>query len=289
MKNFRLLQLLVLSTLFFQLSCEKDEECSKQTYYQDSDGDGYGNVEMTIESCDVPQGYVQNDLDCDDENPELNPDFPLSVWFRDFDGDGFGDENEQLENCQQPEGYVDNSIDCDDRNANINPSEVEMPGNNIDENCDGLFGIPGNIGNKWYYEGHDRIEDPWNTSSLNTKYIEECVEILIINSIPHYRVRGLKMKEGEDDLVYYRNYKAELDPEDFEYIYTQAIFNREITLYENVDVVLGSEYFHNIYSTDFGYIKYQFNFSDEYVRVENKYSLKGCIIDGVEFGNVSQL
>ena len=34
----------------------------------DSDGDGYGDEDQTIESCDMPDGYGDNDLDCDDND-----------------------------------------------------------------------------------------------------------------------------------------------------------------------------------------------------------------------------
>ena len=36
------------------------------TYYEDDDGDGYGNSSSTLARCSTPGGYVTNDEDCDD-------------------------------------------------------------------------------------------------------------------------------------------------------------------------------------------------------------------------------
>lgn len=39
-----------------------------ETWYADDDGDGYGDAEVTIDACDEPSGYVDNDLDCNDSD-----------------------------------------------------------------------------------------------------------------------------------------------------------------------------------------------------------------------------
>ena len=35
------------------------------------------------------------------------------------------------------DGFTENQGDCDDTNASINPDAIDIPGNGIDENCDG--------------------------------------------------------------------------------------------------------------------------------------------------------
>jgi uncharacterized protein YjdB len=45
-------------------------------YYQDFDGDGFGNLLVTQLSVNAPVGYVANSTDCDDTNPALNPNNP---------------------------------------------------------------------------------------------------------------------------------------------------------------------------------------------------------------------
>ena len=53
-------------------SGEVDEGVTN-TVYADSDGDGYGAAELSIESCDVPSGFVPDDTDCDDTDATVHP------------------------------------------------------------------------------------------------------------------------------------------------------------------------------------------------------------------------
>jgi hypothetical protein len=48
-------------------------DCTKAAYFLDDDGDGYGNPAQPQEACLPPEGYVANDLDCDDTNPDVWP------------------------------------------------------------------------------------------------------------------------------------------------------------------------------------------------------------------------
>ena len=41
----------------------------KRSFYADADQDGYGDASVTVQECTAPSGYVENDLDCDDQNP----------------------------------------------------------------------------------------------------------------------------------------------------------------------------------------------------------------------------
>ncbi|TVR88641.1 MAG: T9SS C-terminal target domain-containing protein [Saprospirales bacterium] len=43
-------------------------------WYADNDGDGFGNPLDSIIACEQPTGYVDNNLDCDDTDPDVNPD-----------------------------------------------------------------------------------------------------------------------------------------------------------------------------------------------------------------------
>jgi len=40
-------------------------------FYRDQDHDGYGDPDETELACSPSDGYVDNDMDCDDTNPEI--------------------------------------------------------------------------------------------------------------------------------------------------------------------------------------------------------------------------
>ncbi|MCX6278290.1 MAG: hypothetical protein NT004_09355, partial [Bacteroidetes bacterium] len=42
-------------------------------YFLDADGDGYGNPDVSLFTCSPPAGYVLNGLDCNDNDPNVNP------------------------------------------------------------------------------------------------------------------------------------------------------------------------------------------------------------------------
>jgi hypothetical protein len=88
-----------------------------QTFYQDFDGDGFGNANNTISSCTLPLGYTSNSTDCNDNDSLINP---LTIWFVDADLDGFGNPNNSVTSCIQPPGTSINGLDCDDSNAQLN-------------------------------------------------------------------------------------------------------------------------------------------------------------------------
>lgn len=98
-----------------------EDPCTPQIWFFDADGDGFGDPYTAIESCNSPDDHVENNTDCDDENPN---EFPGQVWYRDGDGDGFGALEFLLENCSQPIGYVDNANDCDDEDSTRHPDAV---------------------------------------------------------------------------------------------------------------------------------------------------------------------
>ena len=43
------------------------------TYYADSDGDGFGNGGNIVFACNLPSDFVENSDDCDDDRTVINP------------------------------------------------------------------------------------------------------------------------------------------------------------------------------------------------------------------------
>jgi hypothetical protein len=84
------------------------------TYFQDVDGDGYGNNAVSQLSDTQPTGYVLNNTDCDDTNGAIHASFS---FYSDTDLDGFGTGNLVNGVCAvnattPPIGYSLNNTDC---------------------------------------------------------------------------------------------------------------------------------------------------------------------------------
>ncbi|NRD46125.1 MopE-related protein [Corallococcus exiguus] len=86
------------------------------TYYRDADGDGFGNGQVTAQSCLPIAGHVTNDDDCDDSTPSIGA---PAVYYQDADHDGLGNGQASIHACDQPQGYTLNASDCDDTNIYI--------------------------------------------------------------------------------------------------------------------------------------------------------------------------
>ena len=123
--------------------------------YPDHDGDGYGTGLYPRLSCDSLGGFVDNDLDCDDEAASISPEgsercdgrdndcdgtidvgaFDEDTYYADADGDTFGDEASPIGACEQPLGYVSRGDDCDDSDPSTNPDALETWYDGVDADC----------------------------------------------------------------------------------------------------------------------------------------------------------
>jgi hypothetical protein len=52
---------------------DNDEGVELTTYYLDNDGDGFGGSTGSIQSCEIPSGYIQIGGDCNDNNVNVRP------------------------------------------------------------------------------------------------------------------------------------------------------------------------------------------------------------------------
>ena len=49
------------------------------TYYEDANADLYGDANVSMDACEMPEGYIDNMDDCDDLDETINPDAMKSV------------------------------------------------------------------------------------------------------------------------------------------------------------------------------------------------------------------
>jgi hypothetical protein len=158
---------------------EVDDGVETGIYYPDLDGDGYGEdvpvedtafFESAQRGCDPPDGYTIGGLDCNDEDPTINPDTTevcdeknidencngisdnndstvdsatKHYYWPDHDLDGYGgDEYTPSYLCDPTTAYpADNDDDCNDDEATVNPSWDEFCDDGVDNDCNGTIDI----------------------------------------------------------------------------------------------------------------------------------------------------
>ncbi len=144
------------------------DESGDEPWYEDSDGDGYGNPNVSADTCDPDSAWVQDDSDCDDEDPEIHPgvedicnlqdddcDGKIDedsefTWYMDNDGDGWGSDV-TVDECSQPSGTSDQTGDCDDGDAEIHPEAVEIC-DGEDNDCNGDTDTDAVDAQVWYLD-----------------------------------------------------------------------------------------------------------------------------------------
>jgi len=130
------------------------DEGVQTTFYEDVDGDGYGDPNSFTMDCTAPIGYVSNDEDCDDTNDEINPGateicdgidndcdtqtdegLTFTTYYTDTDGDGYGTGVGQSLCANPGPGFATLNGDCNDNDDEINPAATEIC-DGIDNDCD---------------------------------------------------------------------------------------------------------------------------------------------------------
>jgi len=82
-------------------------------------------------------GGIDDDCDgrVDDADPGL---IGAPLWYADTDLDGFGDPADRDAACLALPGRVSTGTDCDDDDPEVHPGADEIPGDNADQDCDGI-------------------------------------------------------------------------------------------------------------------------------------------------------
>ena len=126
----------------------------QHTWYQDADGDGFGDPLVAYTQCFQPADTVGNHGDCDDTNPEVNP--PHAEVCDGVDNNCNNQIDEGFD--QDNDGYTTCDGDCDDNVSQINPGASEVC-NQIDDDCDGQIN-----------EDFAGIYEMWETSENSPGY-----------------------------------------------------------------------------------------------------------------------
>ena len=141
------------------------------TFYTDVDGDGFGNAQEQIQSCEMLEGMVENGSDCDDLDTNINPEaqefcdyvdnncdgiqdeataLDALIFYLDSDGDGYGHTTQTQASCYLEVGLSDNNLDCDDTNNQIYPTQNEIC-DGLDNNCDEIIDDSSSLdAQNWY-------------------------------------------------------------------------------------------------------------------------------------------
>jgi hypothetical protein len=113
-------------------------------WYKDADNDGYSDaLYIGQPSCTSPgTGFkltVKGGGDCNDNDATINP---ATIWILDADADGYYPGSPVIKCASPGAGYMIKSSqlpgDCNDNNPAINPGAVEVCGNKVDDNCNGV-------------------------------------------------------------------------------------------------------------------------------------------------------
>ncbi len=121
-----------------QKACDyRLEKIKKIEFYQDKDGDGYGNnnVKQTAEK--LQEGYVENMGDCDDENYKINPKAEEICDNLDNDCNGEIDENEE---CKKP-ACIDPDGDNTQEATKVLYKDKEGNELQFEDRCVGIVGL----------------------------------------------------------------------------------------------------------------------------------------------------
>jgi hypothetical protein len=141
-------------------------QTAEQSWYADTDADGYGDVAVEVSACTDPGGYVTDATDCDDGSAAVYPgasepdctdpvdyDCDGSTAYADDDGDGYAA-------C----------MDCDDTSASYHPGAAETC-DGTDEDCDGTVDDGSVEAQTWY------LDDDADGYGLSASTLVACADL----------------------------------------------------------------------------------------------------------------
>ncbi len=160
-------------------------------WYDDDDGDGFGNPDTAMRECNAPSGMIADGTDCDDEDPLVHPSAAEICNGVDDNCDG---SVSSAEGDDDADGYVECTLvstgwagsftfgfssmgggDCDDTNTAVHPGAAEVC-DGLDNDCNGAVDGSGAQGTaSWYADsdgdGYGNPNNVTNTCSQPTGFV----------------------------------------------------------------------------------------------------------------------
>ena len=134
-----------------------------KTFYGDSDGDGYGDPDNTTEDTSQPTGHVTNYGDCNDNDPNINPDI-TEVLNDGIDNDCDGQVDENTTSCQNDLKLCYDAVACANAGGywynaqcNYNKPSPDFDGNSTSD----ILWNTGSGFNLWYNDTFSNITPDW--------------------------------------------------------------------------------------------------------------------------------
>jgi len=197
-----------------------DEDASSTVRASDADCDG----SITVEDCDDTNPDVHPDAaencstlfddNCDGDNNDLDA-LNCMMFYVDADGDDFGGDDSECR-CAAAGAYnAMDSGDCNDDDPSINPGATEVPGDEVDQDCNPTIlwleegGSPGHLNimitNDEPVGGYQLGLDSTGIASAEGGISEEAGFTLSASETGHillgFSFSGAFLSEGEDRVL----------------------------------------------------------------------------------------
>ncbi|HNH50645.1 MAG TPA: putative metal-binding motif-containing protein, partial [Myxococcota bacterium] len=151
-------------------------------WYQDRDGDGYGNNEVVRLSCEPVPTFASVGQDCDDADSAIHPSAPIQCGENlDRDCDGVEEDLDQ-----DQDGYAW-CAECSDLDPRVHPGASERC-NEIDDDCDGVV------------DGPEADERPWYPDADGDLYGDQELELISCDPPEDYIVDGGDCDDQREDV-----------------------------------------------------------------------------------------